>query len=329
MSSDAAEVLRPGDPPPGAKEPEAIRQPSPRETRSLYLRVRHLVEYAAVLALSLVSRALPRRGALALGAAIGQLGWWLPLRKRMVLSNLRQALPELTEKERRRVGARAARNFGRTAVEFLRFPGRDRRSVAELVAVSGLEDLRTSLAAGRGVLVVAAHLGAWALYVPALTARGVPTALLVGRQHNPSVDRLILGLPGPTVRFISKGPSSPRGVLRCLAEGRAVVVVADQRSPRGMEVPFLGRPASTLPLPAAIAARHGTPLFLLEGHREEDGRHRAELHRLPAVTAGAEPERRAALAALINEELGRAILRHPDQYFWYHDRWRLSLEPDA
>ena len=277
----------------------------------------------------MVSRALPRRAALGLGAAIGQLGWLLPLRKRMVLSNLRQALPELGEAERRRIGARAARNFGRTMVEFLRFPGRDRRALADLVTVTGLDELRGSLSTGRGALVVAAHLGAWALYVPALTTNGVPTALLVGRQHNPSVDRLILGLPGPTVRFISKGPSSPRGVLRSLAEGRAVVVVADQRSPRGMEVPFLGRTASTLPLPAAIAARHGTPLFLLEGHRQSDGRHLAELHPLPPVSSGAETERRAALAALINDALGRAILRHPDQYFWYHDRWRSSPKPDS
>ena len=290
--------------------------------RAAGLWVRYGLEYGFVVALSGVSRSVPRAWALRLGAALGQLGWALPLRRRLVLSNLRQALPELSERERRTVGARAARNFGRTVVEYLRFPGGDRRRLGELVALSGIDELRTALASGQGALVVAAHLGAWALYVPALTARGIPTALLVGRQHNPRVDALILGLPGEAVRLISKGPSSPRGVLRSLQEGRAVVLVADQRSPRGLQVPFLGRPASTLPLPAAIAARHATPLFLLEGYRTAGGLHRAELRPVEIPAEGAELERRARIAIRINDALGAAILRHPDQYFWYHDRWR-------
>jgi KDO2-lipid IV(A) lauroyltransferase len=286
------------------------------------MRLRHGIEYGAVLAISTVARSLPRRPALVLGAALGQLGWLLLLRRRLVLSNLRQAMPTQTESERRRIGARAARSFGQTVVEYLRFPGRDRHDLRDLIELDGVDELKSALASGHGALVVAAHLGAWALYVPALTANGVPTALLVGRQHNPLVDDLILGLPGPTVRFISKGPSSPRGVLRCLDEGRAVVLVADQRSPRGMEVPFLGKPASTLPLPAAIAARHATPLFLLEGYRIAGGRHRAELRAVAIPTGGEEPERRREIATRINDALGAAILRHPDQYFWYHDRWR-------
>jgi KDO2-lipid IV(A) lauroyltransferase len=277
-----------------------------------------------VVGIAVLARALPRRAAVAVGAANGQLGMLLLVRRRLVLANLRQALPELGAAERRRLAARAARNFGRTVMEYLRFPGRDRQALSDLVVLSGLEELQAALAAGKGAIVVAAHLGAWALYVPALTARGVPTALLVGRQHNPRVDQLILDLPGPMVRFISKGPSSPRGVLRSLEEGRAVVLVADQRSPRGLEVPFLGRPASTLPLPAAIAARHATPLFLLEGHRIEGGHHRVELRRVAVPSNGAELERRQAIAASINEALGAAILRHPDQYFWYHDRWRMG-----
>jgi lauroyl/myristoyl acyltransferase len=31
---------------------------------------------------------------------------------------------------------------------------------------------------------------------------------------------------------------------------------------------------------------------------------------------------RLALTARINEALGDAVLAHPDQYFWYHRRWR-------
>ena len=283
------------------------------------MRPRHVAEYAGLLAVARVMRALPRPLALGAGGWIGRIGWWLRIRRRLVLANLAQALPEVAAARRRRIAAGAARNFGRTVAEFVRFAGRDRRRVLDFVRIEGLDDLREALAGGRGAIVVTGHLGSWALYVTALAASGLPSALLVGRQHNEKVDRFILDIPGDAVRFISKGRTAPREVLRCLKEGMAVVMVADQDAgPQGIFAPFLGRPASTLSLPGAIASRHGTPLVVLAGHRTATGRHLVSLARL-APAAGADPE---AVTAACNSALGAAILAHPDQYFWYHRRWR-------
>jgi Kdo2-lipid IVA lauroyltransferase/acyltransferase len=272
--------------------------------------------------LAAVLRVLPRGAALAAGAALGQLGWWLRIRRALVLANLEQAFPARTAGERRRLAAQAARNFGRTVAEFVRFAGSDRRRVGELVSLEGTDELRAAIARGGGVIVVTAHLGAWALYVTALAAAGVPSALLVGRQHNPKVQRFILGIPGEAVRFVAKSKGAPRDILRCLGEGRAVVMVADHRAGRrGEFAPFLGRVASTLPLPGAFSARHGTPIFLMAGRRALNGRHVVKLARLALPTTGPEDERRHAITVACNEALGRAILDHPEQYFWYHRRW--------
>ena len=282
------------------------------------------VESLAVRAVALPARLLPRPAALGLGAALGRLAWTVGVRRRLVLSNLGLAMPGTDLAERRRVGRTAAENLGRTMVEFLRFAGRDRRRVDELVSVEGLPALREGLAEGRGAVLVTAHLGAWALYVTALAAHGVDAALLVGAQHNPRVDRLILGIPGDAVRFISKGSRATRRVLECLREGRAVVMVADHySSPETVWAPFLGRSASTLPLPGSVVAKLGTPLYLMAGVRREGGRHLLRLRRLELPAAGEQDELRIAIATLCNRELGGEILAAPDQYWWYHDRWKV------
>ncbi|MGC8917295.1 MAG: lysophospholipid acyltransferase family protein [Thermoanaerobaculum sp.] len=287
------------------------------------MKARHLLEYAALRLLSAFFRLLPRPWALALGAAVGQLGWWLRVRRKVVVANLATAFPNVPERERARLAAAAARNFGRTVAEFVRFAGRDRRHVGELVAIEGLEELRKALGEGRGALIVTAHLGAWALYVTALAARGIPAALLVGRQHNPYVDRFILAIPGGAVKFISKGRTAPREILRALQEGRAVVMVADQDAgPRGAFAPFFGKVVSTLPLPGAIAARYHPPLFLMAGHRVGRGRHQLTLQRLPLPEGENEDALRTEVAALCNRALEDAIRTHPEQYFWYHRRFR-------
>lgn len=287
------------------------------------MKVRHLAEYAGLWLLALFFRALPRVWALGLGALVGQVGWWLRIRRKLVLTNLAIAFPELSLRERQSLAAAAARNFGRTVAEFVRFAGRDRRRVGELVAVEGEQELRAALAEGKGAIVVTAHLGAWALYVTALAARGIPSALLVGRQHNPYVDRFILGIPGDAVKFISKGRTAPREILKSLQEGRAVVTVADQDAgPRGTFAPFFGRLVSTLPLPGAIVARYRPPLFVMVGHRVAGGRHQLRLQPLPVPSASDEEQVRLEVATTCNRALEAAIRAYPDQYFWYHRRFR-------
>ena len=286
------------------------------------MKLRYHLEYGGVVALAALLRSLPRAVALGVGAGLGQAGWWLRIRRALVLANLAQALPSLTPGRRKRIAARAARNFGRTVAEFVRFAGSDRERVGSLVRLEGVEDLRRALAPGSGAIVVTAHLGAWALYVTALAAAGIPSALLVGRQHNPKVQRFILDIPGDAVHFVPKSKGAPRDVLRSLRDGRAVVMVADHRAGRRGELaPFLGRMASTLPLPGAISARHGTAIFLMAGRRLSGGRHVVTLARVPLPSSGDEEARRHAITVACNDALGGAILALPDQYFWYHRRW--------
>ncbi len=287
--------------------------------------LRHSVEYGALVATGVVVKAAPRRLALRIGAGIGWLGWALRLRRSVVLENLALALPEASAAERKRIASRAAGNFGRTCTEFLRFGGRDRRRIHELVTIRGDDELRAVLAEGRGAVVVTGHLGAWALYVAAVSMAGIPTALLVGRQSNPKVDRLILALPGKHVTLISHGKSAPRGLLQNLRLGRAIFMVADQHGgPRGTIAPFFGRDASTLSLPGAIVARQEVPLFIMAGHREREGLHELSFRRIPLTAAAdrGEEAMRTEIATICNQAIADAVLEHPDQYFWYHRRYR-------
>ncbi len=288
---------------------------------SVAVRLTHTQEYWAVRAIAWTMRAMPRPMALAKGAALGQLGWLTGIRRRVVLDNLAQALPDSSPRQRRRIAARAARNFGRTMAEFMRFSGHDRQRVEELVSIDGVPELTAALQEGRGAVVVTGHLGAWALYVTALSAAGVPTALLVGRQHNPKVDEFIHTIPGEAVTFISKGRSAPRGILRALKSGQSVVMVADHRSRQGIWVPYMGKEGLTLTLPGAFVARQRSALFLMAGHRVTGGRHEVTLLRLDVPSGDDRESVQREVAALCNQAIGDAVLEHPDQYFWYHRRW--------
>lgn len=291
--------------------------------RSILVRARHAVELAALRAVSVVLHAAPRSAALALGGWIGRTAWLLGVRRRRVLEYLAIAFPELDENERKRIGRASADNFGRTVAEFLRFPGGDRAAVGELVEIRGLEPLLRLRDQGKSAALVTGHLGAWALYVAALAASGVRPALLVGKQTNPGVDRLILELPGTAVTFISKGRSAPRHMLEAIRSGRLMVMVADHySSDQKVRVDFLGRPAYTLPLPGALVEKHGLSLFRMTGRRIDGGRHVVDITPISLEELDDRDEMRLHVARRMNQALGEAIRDCPEQYFWYHNRWK-------
>lgn len=287
------------------------------------MRFRHYLEYWLALLFCWIFRLLPRRSALALGAGLGQLAWWLGIRKKLILANLARGFPDLSSEKRSDLAARASRNFGRTVAEYARAGGEEKNRVNDFVQIDGGDALQESLRQGKGALLIAGHLGSWALYMGALKQLGVSPALLVGRHHNIKFDQLILDIPGNIAQLISKGPMAPRHVLKCLKNNGAVVMVADQHSSMGLASPFLGHPAMTLALPGAIIAKHRVPLFFLDGYRMEGGNHSLTVRpiELPENLEG--DALRQVVTDLCNEEIGNAVRRHPEQYFWYHRRWRI------
>jgi KDO2-lipid IV(A) lauroyltransferase len=265
--------------------------------------------YAGVRLLLALGRALPYRAAVALGAALGGLGFVLARRdRRRALSNLEYALPDWSAAERRRVARRAFANLGRSAAEAVRM--RDTLALAHVTfSPASRVALGAALAQGRGVVFVTAHLGNWELMAAWLAAQGYPISAVVRESYDPRLTRLVdahrrsLGVHGIPRAWA-------RGLLRALQAGRVVGVLLDQRYDRpGCIVPFLGRPARLASGALDLARRRGVPVVAGFTRRLAPGRHLIEI---TEVSANAE----AAASAL-----DRAVRTSLDQWVWMHDRW--------
>ncbi|MDQ8198082.1 hypothetical protein QEH56_07990 [Pelagicoccus enzymogenes] len=291
------------------------------------MRLSHKIQYLALVSLARFICAIPRSWALNLGSAIGWFGWVTGMRRRLVLSNIANARPEASESELKQIGKQAAKNFGRTIAEFIRYGIKDRDQVPQLVKIENLELVADALAKGNGAILLTGHFGAWAIYFAAIAMRDIPLSLLVGKQHNAKVDAFIHKIPGDRVEFITKGRTAIKVILEKLKAGRAVVMVADQHAGAGgIVVPFLGKNASTLPLPGSFSVKYNAPVFMMSGRREADGSHTVTISELPIPERETPNEKKVAVVEAYNEALGKVIADNPEQYFWYHRRWREESE---
>ena len=292
---------------------------------------RHRVEYALARTLEGAVSALPEGAADAFGRRLGSAVYRLGIRRRTVEENLRLAFPEQTDAWREDVCRRAYQHLGREAAAMLRLARLDRQAVVERTVTRGWDEMEEALSEGRGCILVTGHYGNWEIAAAAVAARGVPISAIVRRQGNLLVDQRLddtrrrLGVETIVQR------DAPRAVPRALRKNGVVGIVGDQDARRaGVFVPFFGRPASTHRGPALFALRFGAPVFACVARRLPGPGVRYEVSgtRVPVRSTGDLEADIQVLTAELAARLEASIREAPEQYFWFHRRWKSKPPPE-
>ena len=112
---------------------------------------------------------------------------------------------------------------------------------------------------------------------------------------------------------------------RLLRKNGVIGIVGDQDARKaGVFVPFFGRPASTHRGPAVFALKLGAPVFACVARRLPGPGVRYEVsgQRVPVVRTGDAEADIQALTAELARRLEGEIRKAPEQYFWFHRRWK-------
>ena len=285
--------------------------------------MRHRIEYAAARTAFRILGTLPRDTALGLGAGLGKYAY-SPFRVRadVVEAQIAAAFPDRDREWVHRTARECYRHFGREAAEIVRLEGSAGMDL--LSRTSHVEDVRSEfqsrLVPGMGAVIVTGHLGNWEAAGALVASLGMPLAAVVKRQSNQEFDRLLVDSRrriGIEPVYMEDARARLEGLIR---SGTSVALVADQDAGnRGLFVPFLGRPASTFRGPARLSMSTGAPLFFGAAIREGDG-YRGILESVETDLTGKEAE--LELTGKWVQRLESWVRRVPDQYFWFHRRWK-------
>jgi Kdo2-lipid IVA lauroyltransferase/acyltransferase len=299
------------------------------------VRLRHRIEYAAFRTVLAGSGMLSDERAAAAGAALGRLGYPLGIKKDVVESNLRIAFPDAPAERIERIARASYEHLGRETMMMLRLASMSRSELIERTSTINEDEAAAAVRSGRGVVVVAGHLGNWEIGAAMMAARGYPVDVIAKRAANPLFYEQVLSARERLGVGVIDFQRATRQALQALRAGRAVAFAADQHAGRsGLWVPFFGRPASTYRGPALMALRTGAAMFLSIPLRIPDGSYEITLEQIPVERSGDMDADVLRLTQAYTLRLERAVRANPEQYVWQHRRWRTppagqNEEPDA
>ncbi|HEY1588716.1 MAG TPA: lipid A biosynthesis acyltransferase, partial [Rhodanobacter sp.] len=277
--------------------------------------------YLLYLLLRLLAR-LPLRALHAIGGGLGRLLLWQ--RGQMVrntAANLRIARPSLDDTAQAALLREVVIESGRSVSEIVKVWGAGaERSLALVREVCGEALLDAALAAGKGVIIAAPHLGCWELLNYWL-CRKTPMAILYRPPRIAAVEQLLRKVRGALApEQVRADGAGVRTLYKRLATGGTVGILPDQkpRAGEGEFAPFFDRAALTMVLLPRLAARTGaTVLFAFAERLPRGSGYR--IHLLPAPERLADADPVIACTAL-NRGVQDCVELAFAQYQWQYKR---------
>lgn len=244
--------------------------------------------------------------------------------------NLELCFPEMPEAERNELVKKSLEQTGCSLAEMgVSWIWSPERVLKKVKSVVGEELIADELNNGRGILLIAPHLGNWEVMNLYLSRR-YPVTAMYKPPRQKRFDDLILKR---RARLGSKmAPADTRGVrmlIKALRGGEIVGVLPDQEPDRdaGVFVPFYGQPALTMKLFPQLAAQTGVAVITGYAQRLDNGEG-YEL-RFAKAEAGINSKDVMVSAAAMNRSIEHCVDECPAQYQWEYKRFHSREDGSA
>lgn len=251
-----------------------------------------------------------------LGRSLGSLFALLPTKERTIAALQLDLI--LKQKGGRTLLNRMYMGLGQTLLEFFNLKPILKRA-PEYLKIEGADSLERALNRGQGLVVLSAHIGNWEL-LAAFIAERTQALSVVGREANYAGFQQVLSRIRRSngIKTIWRAnPGSARQIIKDLRANRVIGVLVDQDTDvESMVVPFFGRAAKCPSTIIEIAKRNGAQIVIGFAFRENARCYKINIHEVPHSLSNEQ------ILLLYNQRLESYILQYPEQWVWFHKRWR-------
>ena len=241
---------------------------------------------------------------------IGTLMYYLvPSARKVALINLKQAFPEKSFHERKRIAKRSMKSMMMTFAEFIKSSRMSNEQILKRIKIDGQGEYIAFYFAIKG-------------YNPGVIFRPL---------DNPKLDAYMRSWREKRgMKCISRW-GDLREIFYLLNNNSPVAFLCDQNYLDGIFVDFFGYPCATAVGPVAIAMKTGSPMAILYSLPDRYGHHKIIVHDIIYIEEKETKEETIRHnVQRYTKKLEEIISKYPENWLWVHPRWntRPNGEPE-
>ncbi len=256
-----------------------------------------------------------------LGRIFGSLGFYiLPKYRKRTLSNLAMANLSLDKKQRKKLAKASLQNLMINCLEYPKFYYT--KNLRRFFFCKNPQEAKALYDSGKGILFFCGHQANWeALFLDGTSRM---KGLTIGKPAKN--DYLYNWVVKIRERF-SGEVINPKGalkkVIKALKQGTFVGIVGDQGNPESdYSYPLFGRRAFISSIPAVLAYKTGSPLFVAMTKRISKGYELSYSDPFWPNLKAPIKEEVPRLMDLLLKTLETSIQKAPSEWLWSHNRWK-------
>ena len=283
--------------------------------------VKYPLEFLFFIFFFTVFKILPLRMSRALGILITtSVGPFLPIHN-LLIKNLSIAFHDKDKKWINDAANRVWKNLGYTVSEYAHMNS-ILKSKIEVINNEFSDDVFNE---NEHSVIVSGHSSNWEIPGMALRSKMNRVSAIVREPNNPLINFVVKQLRHKySVQCYSKNRSGTRQLLNQFNKGSSIALLADQQLSSGTKVKFFNKELNISSLPAQIALKAKCKIFLAWPIRTNDNNFKFEVVEcIDTKDKESNEENIYKISAQISSFYQKMIAKYPEQYFWFHNRWKI------
>lgn len=240
-----------------------------------------------------------------------------------VRENLRVIFPEIENTRLRKYTKSVFIHFGLYLANFFKFKRLCRSYIKKHVVIEGAQYIDNALSAGKGLIIVGAHIGNWELGGITLGLMGYPmNAVALPHKHS-AVDLFFNRRRESKGMHVIPIHNAVRGCLEAFSRNEIVALLGDRDFTQGgIVMDFFGRPTLIPKGPAVFSLRNKIPMLCGFMVSEKTGKFRFIFNPPIQFTPSGEYEKdMRSLTGLYLKQIEDCIRRYPGQWAMFRRFW--------
>ena len=241
----------------------------------------------------------------------------LRMRRKVVLKNLETAFPNESEKWRYKTMKACYKFFTNEFLDFLSYP---RFFNDENISINNVEVIKKAFEEDKGLILVGAHFGAFDKLFFKLNKMKFDLTGVAYRQNSGKADIFFREIREKFLnKQLYKGGDS-KLLNKSLNENNGLILLSDQDAKKkGVVVDFFNNKSSTHSGAAILSKRKKCPLIYFD-ITKINGEYIVNFKKIDNNHETIDVVQAYTL------EIENSIKRAPEQYFWFHKRWKTFSE---